>query len=102
MSNTPAWEIPFGVLGKVVEAIPVELYHIATSVATANTILNQDVPQFIKLLEDAAVVVSDKFINFQMDAQLGKEALALCASIKAQLGLGALPAPPAPAAPTKA
>ncbi|MGH9414583.1 MAG: hypothetical protein ACRD0Y_12710 [Terriglobales bacterium] len=87
--SLPIWEIPFYALGKVVEAIPEALITIGKDVAEANTVLDQDLPKFVQLLSDAAVVVDDKFLNFQLDVALGKEALTLFASIKAQLGIKA-------------
>lgn len=89
----PTWEVPFYDLGKVLEAVPVEAVKIATDLAGAKTILDQDIPAFIQLLTDGAVVVTDKFINFQVDVAFAKEALALLASIKRQLGVKAVQGP---------
>lgn len=87
--SLPAWEIPFNALGKVIEAVPEALITIGKDLAEANIVLDQDLPQFVKLLSNAAVVMNDKFLNFQLDITVGKEVLALFASIKAQLGLKA-------------
>lgn len=96
MAGLPLWEIPFDALGKVILAVPEELYQVAKDVTEANTIIDTDLPQFVTLLDDAAVVVSDKFLNFTLDVALGKQFLALLASIKAQLGVKkAAPAPTA-------
>lgn len=87
--SLPAWEIPFNALGKVIEAVPEALITIGKDLAEANTVLDQDLPKFVELLSNAAVVMNDKFLNFQLDITVGKEALALFASIKAQLGFKA-------------
>ncbi|MGH9467916.1 MAG: hypothetical protein ACRD1Y_11235 [Terriglobales bacterium] len=91
--STPKWEIPFADLGKVIEAVPRALVRVVKDVTEANTVLEQDLPKFVQLLSDAAVVVDDKFLNFQLDVTLGQEALALFASIKQQLGIKAAAAP---------
>lgn len=94
MAGLPGWEIPFNALGKVILAVPEALYTIAKDVTEANAALDKDLPAFVSMLDDAAVAISDKFLNIQMDVAVGKDFLALLASIKAQLGVkGAAPAP---------
>lgn len=95
MAGLPAWEIPFNALGKIILAVPEDLYKVAKDVTEANAVINTDLPQFVAMLDDAAVAISDKFINIQMDVQVGKDFLALLASIKAQLGVKAAAAPAA-------
>lgn len=85
----PAWEIPFDGLGKLVLLLPDEIVKVAKDVGEAQQILDTDMPKLLTMLDDAAVAISDKFVNIQLDVQVGKDFLALLASLKAQWGVKA-------------
>lgn len=80
--SEPAWEVPFGILGKAIEAIPVAAATVVKDVATANSQLPSVAKDLDQFLSDATVAVTDKFLNISLDVTVAKDFMATLAAFK--------------------
>jgi len=87
MSSTPTWEVPFIDVWHVIEAVPHALGVASTVAGDVSQQLPKVAAEFVSLIGDATIAITDKGLNIAVDAAVAQDFLAALKSLQSLLGM---------------